>query len=234
MAVWGIILAGGKSEELAPGIDVAFLPVGKRPVLAYSLLRFEHCSEIDQCLIVVAKQNLERTLTLVKRLGTSKVRHIVAAGRSRAETLRTALEKIDGRAFCVAIHEASRPAFSESVLAETVKTAKRYGAATAAYALPEAVKLANGRKVAKTLERGKCHVVQTPQAFKTELLERALESARKKKLRFADDESFLLESFRKEVRLVESDYRENVKIATSDDLSLLTALMMRNEDRFFA
>ena len=48
-----IILAAGKSERMGPGTDKAFLSLVNKPVLAWSLLAFERCADIDRIVLVV-------------------------------------------------------------------------------------------------------------------------------------------------------------------------------------
>ena len=43
---YGIIVAAGKSERMGAGVDKAFLSLGTRPVLAYSLIAFEKCPDM--------------------------------------------------------------------------------------------------------------------------------------------------------------------------------------------
>ena len=42
-AIWGLVMAAGKAEQLSSEIETAFLYLNDRPVLAYSLEAFNQC-----------------------------------------------------------------------------------------------------------------------------------------------------------------------------------------------
>ena len=64
-----IILAAGKSERMGPGTDKAFLSLVNKPVLAWSLLAFERCADIDRIVLVVRKdQQVARHARLITAL----------------------------------------------------------------------------------------------------------------------------------------------------------------------
>ena len=50
-----IIVAAGKSERMGTGTDKAFLSLGNKPVLAWSLIAFERCPDIDRMTIGTVK-----------------------------------------------------------------------------------------------------------------------------------------------------------------------------------
>ena len=73
--VWGLILACGKSEQLATnGIDTAFLTIGGKPILYHSLMAMEECPEIDGIAVVVPKERLSDVQQMAQLFGFSKLR----------------------------------------------------------------------------------------------------------------------------------------------------------------
>ena len=78
--VTAIIVAAGKSERMGTGTDKAFLNLGPKPVLAWSLLAFERCTDVDQIVVVVRKDQIVATKALVRMFGISKIRAVVAGG----------------------------------------------------------------------------------------------------------------------------------------------------------
>ena len=53
-----ILVAAGKSTRMGSNTDKAFLSLGSRPVIAWSLLAFEQCTAIDQIVLVVRKDQI--------------------------------------------------------------------------------------------------------------------------------------------------------------------------------
>ena len=56
--VTAIIVAAGKSERMGGGTDKAFLNLGSKPVVAWSLLAYEKNVDVDRIIIVVRKDQL--------------------------------------------------------------------------------------------------------------------------------------------------------------------------------
>ena len=76
--IFGIIVAGGKSERMGATVDKAFLSLGTQPVLAYSLQAYEKCQDIDGIVLVVRKDRLEAARGMVQLFGCAKVTRVVA------------------------------------------------------------------------------------------------------------------------------------------------------------
>ncbi|AKJ64307.1 IspD/TarI family cytidylyltransferase [Kiritimatiella glycovorans] len=221
MAVWGVIIGCGKSEEIGQGMETAFLSLGPRPVIGHSLAAFERCPDIDRIMLVVDKERIERAANLVRMMGCTKVTNILAGRRQRRANLERVLEQAGDEKGVYLLHEASRPMVDQDVLGQTVKAAKRYGAAVAANLITEPLKFtAQGKKVKATAEKNTVWIAQTPQAFKHTVLSKALAHAARKKISWTEDESAIVESSNQPVHLVESP-ASNFKIRSSEDLHLM-------------
>ena len=66
--IYGIIVAAGKSERMGVDVDKAFLSLGTRPVLMYSLQAFEQCPLIDGVILVVRKDRLDAARGMIQML----------------------------------------------------------------------------------------------------------------------------------------------------------------------
>jgi 2-C-methyl-D-erythritol 4-phosphate cytidylyltransferase len=219
MSAWAIVLACGKEQELNSGVDTAFLALGRKPVLAYSLQTLQDNDLIDGIVIVIRKERVESTLQMAKAYGLSKVKSLVGGAGQRLSNLKKAYAQVPEGVTAIVVHEASRPFVSDEVVTETVKAGKRYGVSVAAVKSPDSVKLAEkGQKVSKTLDRNTIWLAQSPQAFKRDAFEKLLKGTK-----LVDDESALLEKTRQDIHLVVSS-AGNMKIRTSEDLQAAIAL----------
>lgn len=221
---WGVIIACGKSEELSAGADIPFLSPGDNPLLSYSMIAYERCPEIDGVVIVASRDKLEMVVNMVRLFGCDKVRKVVAGTSQRYGSLLNGLKVLDDSVTIVSIHEASRPCVTHDLIGETVRAAKRYGSGVAATRLEDPVHQADkGQKATGSLDVSKLWSAQTPQTFRRDLLEKAWESAQKKKVRPRDDsEAFLAKE--KEVHMVPSS-SNNIKVRSADDLVVAAALL---------
>lgn len=224
MSTYGVIVAAGKSERMGPNVDKAFLSIGAKPVLAYSLAAFQKCPDVDGVVLVVRKDRVAGARVLCEVYGFEKVKEIVAGGAKRQISVMNGLERVPEEARVIVVHDGARPCVTLELLSETIKSAKRYGSGVAAVKVTDTIKLVErGTLVSKTLDRDKLWAVQTPQAFRREPLYKAFELVKKKGLTVTDEAS-AVELLSEEVRLVPSP-ATNVKITTPDDLALATAIL---------
>ncbi len=220
----GIIVAAGRGKRMGPDVDKAFLSLGSKPVLIYSLLAFEKCAEIDEIILVVRKERIESARCAVQMFGCTKVRKIVAGGTQRQLSVAKGLAEVSEDTDIVAVHDGARPCITPTMIMETIKSARQYGSGVAAVKVTDTIKMVSkGQVIARTIDRTKLWQVQTPQAFKRELLEKAFKAVRKKKLKITDEAS-AVELISDAVRLVPSS-SSNIKITSPDDLVLAAALM---------
>jgi len=205
-------------------VDKAFLSLGPRPVLAYSLMAFEECLDIDGVILVLRKERVKAGRSVVDMFGCSKVKAVVAGGPMRQVSVQNGMDELPDDAKIVAVHDGARPCVTPALISETIKSAKRYGSGVAAVRIADTVKhVERGLTVTRTVDRSKLWAVQTPQTFKVSLLKRAFELVKEKDATVTDEAS-AVELTSQKVRLVQASV-SNVKITTPDDLAMATTLL---------
>ncbi|NLB60580.1 MAG: 2-C-methyl-D-erythritol 4-phosphate cytidylyltransferase [Lentisphaerae bacterium] len=220
----GIIVAAGRGERMGPDVDKVFLSLGAKPVLVYSLLAFEKCTDIEEVILVVRKDRIESARCAVQMFGCTKVRKIIAGGSQRQISVSHGLAELGEDTAIVAVHDGARPCITPALISETIKSAKQHGSGVAAVKITDTVKeVEKGMQISRTIDRTKLWRAQTPQTFKRELLEKAFQAVRKKKLRVTD-EAAAVELVSRTVRLVPAS-SSNIKITSPDDLVLAAALL---------
>ena len=219
-----IIVAAGKSERMGTGTDKAFLSLGNRPVVAWSLIAFEKCSDIDRIILVVRKEQQLAAKAVAKMFGISKLVAVVPGGNKRQESVQAGLAVCDVDTRFVVVHDGARPCVTPEVISEVVKLAKRVGAATVGRRMTDTVKrVEKGTLVSATEEREKLWAVQTPQAFNFRVLQNAYKSLGKNDV---TDDCQAVELSGEAVRIYEN--REpNFKITTVEDLQIASALLVK-------
>jgi len=219
-----VIVAAGKSERMGSGTDKAFLSLGPRPLLAWSLLAFERCPDIDQIVLVVRKERLLAARGVAQMFGISKLREIVAGGARRQDSVWNGLEALDPETRYVAVHDGARPCIEAELISETIRSAKKVGSGVAACRMLDTIKFVkHGATVDHTLDRDKLWAVQTPQTFKLELLRQAYAKVAESGATVTD-EAAAVELLGESVRLVEWP-RQNPKITTAEDLPIAAAIL---------
>jgi 2-C-methyl-D-erythritol 4-phosphate cytidylyltransferase len=184
---WGLVMATGKGEQISSEIEIPFLYLNDRPVLAYSLSAFMHCPEIDGIVVVVGRERAESVLGMVQMLGFSKVKKIVVGGGKRSAAMAAGLEHVAEEIEWVCVHDASRPMVTPAQIAETVKGAKRHGACAAAVESIDPVVVAQKHVVESRLEEERCWTVISPQTYSREALVRAYPKSAKERKNHRDE-----------------------------------------------
>lgn len=219
-----IIVAAGKSERMGQNTDKAFLNLGPKPIMAWSLLAFEQCSDIDQIVLVARKDQVMAARSVIQMFGISKAVKVVAGGGRRQDSVQNGMQELDPDTRIVVVHDGARPCVTPHLISETIKYAKRNGCGIAAARIWDTIKyVERGSTVTRTLDRSKLWAVQTPQAFNLELLRRAYREVAEQKATVTDEAS-AVELLGETVRLVEWPL-PNIKITTAEDLPLAAAAM---------
>jgi 2-C-methyl-D-erythritol 4-phosphate cytidylyltransferase len=220
-STWAILVAAGSGERLAADRPKAFAALAGRPLLAESLQRLERSDWIDAVVVVAPPGWEEPAILLAEEIVATKVASVVAGAATRAESVLAGLGEVGAEALVVVVHDAARPLLAEDVL-ERVLAAVAEGWDGAVPGLPVAdtVKRVDGQQIVETVDRGDLVVVQTPQAFRADVLRAAFSGD----LAGATDCASLVERRGGRVRVVEGD-RRLLKVTTRDDLEYVERLL---------
>ena len=119
-----IILAGGVGARTGQDVPKQFLCIDNKPVLVYTLEKFQKCDAIDK--IVVA--GLEGWELVVKayamQFGIDKLHKVITGGENRQGSICNAVfavEDIAGENDIVCVYDANRPAIDERIIAKGVQ-----------------------------------------------------------------------------------------------------------------
>lgn len=227
--VTAIVLASGRATRMGVGLDKCFLSLGPRPVVAWSLLAFEACRDIDSIILAVRKDQVAAAKSLQSMFGIRKLKAIVVGGARRQDSVLAALKEVNPtETSYVAIHDAARPCVTPELISETLKVAQKHGSGVAASPMVDTVKVAGKNLlVTSTLDRSTLWAVQTPQTFAADKLIDAYQKlATDRTVDFTDDAS-IMEAAGESVRLVKWDL-PNPKITTVNDLTLAASLLRLN------
>lgn len=224
--VTAIIVAAGKSERMGTGADKAFLNLGSKPVVAWSLLAFERCADVDQIVLVVRKEQLVAAKAVARMFGISKLRAIVAGGAKRQDSVMNGMKQLDSDTRVVVVHDGARPCVTSETISEVVKQARRSNAVVVGRRIWDTVKFVEkGTTITRTENRAKLWTVQTPQAFSVSLLKRAYDAVVKAETEVTDDAS-AVELLGEQVKIFESEL-PNFKITTVEDLQIASAIVLK-------
>lgn len=214
--MWAVVVAGGSGSRF--GRPKQFELLSGKPVVAWSLAAVR--SAVDGVVLVVPATEIDRA----RELGADVV---VAGADSRSGSVRCGLERVPDDAGTVIVHDAARPLASPALFAAVLAPLRSVPGAPSADAVICALPVADtlkrlgpdGSTVAGTLDRTGLVAVQTPQAFRADVLRRAHASGAD-----ATDDAALVEAIGGVVCVVPGE-PHNVKLTVPSDLALLEHLL---------
>jgi len=226
MNVRAIIAAGGRGERMGGELPKQFIQIKKKPLLAYTLEKFEKCVLIDEIILVVPDEYVGlASYQVVDVFDFGKIRKIVSGGKERQDSVYKALLSLPGNTDIVTIHDGVRPFVSVEKIVKSIEMCQQDKAVILALPINETVKRVENEFVITTLDREKLWVAQTPQTFEYKLILEAYKKAFDASFIGTDDSS-LVERMGVKVRILEGDY-ENIKITTMEDLVLAEKMIDR-------
>ncbi len=213
-----IIVAAGVGKRFGAEKPKQFLAIHGKPIIIYTLEKFENCRAIDEIVLVLSAAEIENFRVEVEKYQLRKLSKIVAGGESRAASVANGLREIDAeKTRIVAVHDGARPLVSSDEIERVIEKAEEIGAACLVGAVNDTIKEIAGEKIVRTIERRNLRRALTPQAFRVEILKKAF--ARADLSEAATDECFLVEKIGVRIGIVEGSAK-NIKITHAEDLRI--------------
>ena len=219
MKIAAIIPAAGSGTRMEIDVPKQFLELDSRPILVHTLTVFENWPGVDEVIVVVPTDEQQRISEWINKYILKKPCRVVCGGSRRQDSVYNGLKIVGEDVGIVMVHDGVRPLVTPQILQSCAEEAYHTGAAIAAVRMKDTIKEAGEEKtVLKTLDRNRLWSVQTPQAFKREILTKAMQQAAQDSFT-GTDEASLVERLDVPVSIVEGSY-ENIKITTPEDLLL--------------
>ena len=232
MHVAAIIAAGGRGVRLGADRPKQFIELGGRSILDLSIDALVASDRIHEIVVAVPEDHLAATSTTWAG-GAGKPLTFVAGGARRQDSVGNAFAKTSAGSDIILIHDAARPFVTGAVIGRAIDAALAHGAAIAAIPVRDTVKQAGAsaadgsRPITATIPRDSIFLAQTPQAFRRDVLARALAAGNSVD---ATDEAMLVERLGLPVQIVDGD-PGNVKITTPEDLATAKAVALQKTGR---
>jgi 2-C-methyl-D-erythritol 4-phosphate cytidylyltransferase len=211
-----LVPAGGSGTRMRSRVPKQYLSLGGIPVLALTLRALAGSRSVDAIVVAAPGDRLEATRRLLRRYRIAKPVIVVEGGSTRQESVRCGLEAAPASARLVVVHDGVRPFVTPDLLERVLRAARQRGAATCGVPVRETVKRVRDGLVSSTVDRDGLWLVQTPQAFRRDLLREAHDKARRDGV-VATDDATLVERLGVAVAMVPAP-GHNLKITTPEDL----------------
>ena len=220
--VVAIIPAAGCGKRLRNRLKKPFVLLGGKPLVSYALNTFNSCKCINGIIIASERSCVKRLKEIAKRFKINKLIDVVVGGKTRFESVRNCMKRVDASFDIVIIHDAARPFIDRRTIEKSVKAAQSFGSCVVAVPESDTVKLAGKDLFIKgTLDRSRIFRAGTPQAFRYDIIKKAY--ALRGRADITDDAA-LVEHLGIPVKVFHGGCR-NIKITTKEDLRLAEAML---------
>lgn len=208
-----IITAGGIGKRMGSELPKQYIPIKGFPILMHTIRKFREYNSGIQIVVSLPRDYMQMWKDLCEKYNFDIQHEITEGGKERYHSIKNALRSVTGEV--VMIHDAVRPFVSIQTIINVVEKARTHNAAIPV--LPIKDTLRKGTKVnSKHQDRSEFWSVQTPQAFKLELIQKAYQIPYSNAV---TDDASLVEAMGMQVSLTDGN-EENLKITTPFDLVL--------------
>lgn len=233
-----ILTASGIGSRIGQDIPKQFIHVENKPVIIYTLEKFQNHPEIDEICVVILKGWEQMLRSYAEQFGITKLTMITEGGASGQESiyngLTTVKENHSEQEVTILIHDGNRPLVSNEIISDALATYQQHGNAVAAIPTTEVVFVLESPDATSSVEglnRDLLRRTQTPHVYHLDkilsLHNRALEqgitdvaaSCQLMQL-FGEKSYFSLGS------------EKNLKITTVEDLDIFKALLSSTRDNW--
>ena len=214
--VTAIILVAGNSTRYGQNRNKNLEIINERTVLSYSLKEFDNNQYIDNIIIAVKEDEMQRVEKIVKSENSRKNVNLVIGGNSRKESVYNCITATDSD--IVIIHDGARPLIKQKYINKCIESMNQFDGVTIGVKSKDTIKITDDNGIViDTTKRSNTWIIQTPQCFNRNVLLKMHEKYMNEEV---TDDCGLLEMGNYKIKIIEGDYT-NLKITTFGDLNIV-------------
>ena len=221
----GVIVAGGTGNRFGSYKQTAVL--NNKPVYQHSLDVFNESILIDIIYLVLPNDLLGQVEKDLSTYQSNKSIILCEGGDTRADSVYSAIQKLDDDKKLVFIHDAARPLIKNHHIEELADACKKNDGAILAHPVSDTLKKIKNDKIEFTIDRSNLWLAETPQAFNLNILHSCYKNLSKKEQQSFTDEASLLEHFGHSIKVIHNR-SQNIKITHKEDLDITKGILCKN------
>ena len=223
-----LLTAAGTGSRMGQDVPKQFLHVHDKPVLVYTMERFQDNPQVDGIFVVTLPTWTDFVRAYARQFGITKLRGVVAGGATGQEPICNGLHEI-ARACpedtVVMIHDGNRPMVDNDVIADSLSVFREHGSAVAVIPCAEVVfQSENSRESRDEIPRELLYRTQTPHTYSLGKLLWAQEQARERGLVGMAAMCQLMSRLGETTRFSRGS-EKNLKLTTLADMDIFKALL---------
>ncbi|MGF1567700.1 MAG: 2-C-methyl-D-erythritol 4-phosphate cytidylyltransferase [Nodosilinea sp.] len=219
-----LVPAAGSGRRMGADRNKVLLPLGGRPLIAWTLLAAEAAEAIPWVGLICQPSDRTPLLAIVEDLGLSKPVQFIDGGATRQESVYNGLQGLPLNASRVLIHDGARCLATPDLFNRCAAALETCTGLIAAVPVKDTIKVVNGEgRVESTPERQCLWAAQTPQGFDVATLRQCHRKGLEQGWSVTDDAA-LFERCGLPVQVVPGE-ETNLKVTTPTDLVLAAVVL---------
>ena len=211
-----------------------FLELHNKPIIIYTIEKFENCDSIDEIIVVCHIDWIEYLKNLLTRFRIKKVVEIVPGGETGQRSIRNGILAISKRhsdeGDIVLIHDGVRPLIYQETIERNIETVKRMGnCITTAPVTETVVRMDKCEKIEEIYDRSLCRLARAPQSFYLKDVAQAHLRLESEGDPLMIDTAMLMNYYGYKLNMYQGPV-ENIKITTPVDFYIFRAIIDAQEN----
>ncbi|MGP1361333.1 MAG: IspD/TarI family cytidylyltransferase [Candidatus Fimenecus sp.] len=230
-----LIFAGGTGTRMkTSGTPKQFLELHGKPIIIYTLEKFEQCDHIDNIAVVCIEDWIPHLKKLLKKFEIKKVKYIVKGGTTSQESTLNGINAIAGsqnpEKTIVLIHDGVRPLINDKLIKDNINSVLTYGnAITVVSAIETIITSKDKKNIDNIINRDDCYLARAPQSFYLSDIMSAHQKALSENYTKMIDSASLMLHYGKKLHMVQGPV-ENIKITNPSDFYIFKAMIELQEN----
>lgn len=230
-----IILAGGVGSRVGMGMPKQFIKVLGKPVLVYTIEKFQNHPEIDEIEVVCVRDYIEELERLLTTYHLDKVRWIAEGGATFQKSVENGIKNLHGKCAkddIILVHYGASPFVEEEIITDAIRVCREKGNCTSANPIYTLLGSNDGEKSTQWIDRDKVMGLNSPQCFSFGYVEWLYQEAEKRGiLEQVEPHTTSLMYHMGQTIYFSKGTQTNIKITTKEDLDLFEGYLLMKERR---
>lgn len=229
-----MIFAGGTGSRMnTKSRPKQFLELHGKPIIVYTLEKFENHPMIDSIVVVCLKPWIPFLQKLITKFNLTKVVSVIPGGETGQMSIFNGISEVErlyGSESIVLIHDGVRPLIDEETITNNINCVIENGnAITVSPAIETITIRENKNEIGKIIDRNKCQMAKAPQSFYVKDIIECHRRAQKENYAEAIDSATMLQHYGYKLFTVVGS-TQNIKITTPADFFMFRAMMDAQEN----
>ena len=227
--VTAVILAGGSSTRNHQNTPNQFVSIMGKPVIVYVLEAYQRHPAIDG-IYIVSLSGWENLISVyADKYGIDKIKGIIPAGNTGAESVKTAVEwlsSVTSYEDIVIFQESTRPLVTEEAISNVIRCTEEHGSAVTYEPMDEYLQfIKNDEAGLQFVDRSKLISIQSPESYRYGKLHRAIMDGKKAQHVFNETCcAMIMYNLGHKLVFCEGN-RFNIKIVRQEDVKFIEAML---------